>query len=304
MPSDLEAVSPVALRQALAELLSSDPAVRVLSYLIGNPDRMLRWAHSVGVASHPALRAAVSAVPPQELRALGGEAAEEPLFLWTGLIDILNFLGLYGRCAAPPEGRKPRVLDFGCSGGRLLRYLEMHDGVEPFAVDANPAVVEWCQLNLPRVVTLLQAGRQRLPFSDAYFDLVFAPSLFTGGVPGRVQGCFDEITRVLAPGGLLLAVTNGPTMLTTIRDSAAHQAAFGIDPAQAEELAATLTAEGRVHLPLPDAAADAPAEERDGRTFIQPGYPAARWNTTAFEVLEHIPAALRNWQDIVVLRRK
>jgi SAM-dependent methyltransferase len=167
------------------------------------------------------LREAVAPVPPAELRRLGG-SPDEPVFLWTGLVDVINFLGIYARRGALPEGRKPRVLDFGCGIGRLTRFLEMHDGVEAFGLDANPATVEWCQLNLARVQTLLQAGRQKLPFGDGLFDFVYAATLFAEGVPGRMRQCLDEITRVMAPGGLLLAVTYGPTALATIAASAAH----------------------------------------------------------------------------------
>jgi hypothetical protein len=116
---------------------------------------------------------------------------------------------------------------------------------------------------------------------------------------------FDEITRVLSPGGLLLAVTYGPTALTTIRGSPTHQAMFRITAARAAELLDTLPAEGRIHVPY---AADAAPRERseagDGYSFIHPDYPAEHWNTGAFEVLQHIPGGLRGWQDIVVLRRR
>jgi len=303
MPSFLETISPEPMRRALTELTAADAATRVQLYLLGQ-DRLLQWAHSVGVATNAALRARVSPVPPQELRRLDA-APEEPIYLWTGLVDITNFFGIYQRLATPPTDHKPRVLDFGCGSGRIARYLNMHEAVEAFGVDANPLLVEWCQLNLDRVMTLLQAGRQRLPFGDALFDFVYATSLFTGAAPSRMQQCFDEVTRVLAPGGLLLAVTYGPTALNTIRGSPTHQATLQIDAARAAELIETLPAAGRIHLPNAAATARADqADERDGYTFIHPDYSAEHWNTAAFEVLQHIPGGLRGWQDIVVLRRK
>jgi SAM-dependent methyltransferase len=303
MPTFLEAISPEPMRRLLAELTATDAAMRVQSYLLG-PDRLLEWAHSVGVATNAALRASVSPVPPLEMRRLEA-APEEPIYLWTGLVDITNFFAIYQRQGTPPADRKPRVLDFGCGSGRIARYLNMHEAVEAFGVDANPLLVEWCQLNLDRVVTLLQAGRQRLPFGDALFDFVYTMSLFTGAAQSRMQQCFDEVTRVLAPGGLLLAVTYGPAALNTIRGSPAHQAMLQIDEARTAELIETLPAEGRIHLPYAAGTARADqADEHDGYTFIHPDYPAEHWNTAAFEVLQHMPGGLRGWQDIVVLRRK
>lgn len=301
MATVLEAISPEPMRQRLAELCAADPAARVLSWLLGSPERMLQWAHTVGMVAHPALRDTVAPVPSPELRRLGG-SPEEPVFLWTGLADVTNFLGIYARLGSPPAGRKPRVLDFGCGIGRLTRYLEMHDGIEAFGLDANPTAVEWCQLNLPRVLTLLQAGRQKLPFGDGLFDLVYAAALFAEGTQSRMRLCLDEITRVMAPGALLLAVTYGPTALATIGASAAHQAQTGIDAARAAELSETLAKEGRVHVPL--RAGEGAPEDQEGRMFIHPAYPGTHWNNDAFAVVEHIPGGLRSWQDIVVLRRK
>jgi SAM-dependent methyltransferase len=224
------------------------------------------------------------------------------VFLWTGLADVTNFLGIHARLGSIPPGRKPRVLDFGCGAGRLTRFLEMHDGIEAFGVDANPAAVEWCQLNLEHVLTLLQAGRQKLPFGDALFDLVYSMTLFAETPQSRMRQCLDEITRVMAPGGLLLAVTYGPTAMETIRTSSAHQETMRIGAARAVELAELLAKDGRVHVPFRDG--EGPPDEQEGRTFIHPAYPPMHWNTDAFEVVEHIPGGLRNWQDIVVLRRK
>jgi len=296
MPTFLEAISPEPMRRQLAELVASDPETRVQSYLLGQ-DRMLQWAHTLGLANHADLRARLSPVPPLELRRVDS-APEEPLYLWSGLMDISSFFAIYQRLGDQPLDRPTRVLDFGCGSGRLARYLNMHEDVEPFAVDANPLLVEWCQLNLDRAVTLLQAGRQRLPFGDGMFDFIYAPSLFTGAAHERMQPWFDEVTRVLAAGGLLLAVTYGPTALAAIRASAAHRATFQITPARAAELIEALPLEGRIHLPLE--ASDA----GEGFTFIHPDYAAANWNPEAFEILQHIPGGLRAWQDIVVLQRR
>jgi SAM-dependent methyltransferase len=300
MPTFLETISPEPMRRQLGQLVANDPATRVLSFLLG-PDRLLQWAHTVGPGNHEALRERLSPVPPPDLRRLDG-SAEEPVYLWTGLVDVMNFFAIYQRMGTPPDDRKPRVLDFGCGSGRLARYLNMHDEVEAFGVDSHALAVEWCQLNLDRVVTLLQAGRQQLPFGGAHFDLVYAMTLFTGAVHSRMRQWFDEVTRVLAPGGLLLAVTYGPTALNTIRTSAAHQATFRITAERAAELLEALPAEGSIHEPRGGDGGEPAAD--DGASFIHPDYPAANWTSEAFEVLQHIPGGLRGWQDIVVLQRK
>jgi hypothetical protein len=70
MPTVLEAISPEAMRRQLAELSATDAQTQVLSHLLGQPDRLLMWAHTLGVGSNPSQRDAASPVPPHELRAL------------------------------------------------------------------------------------------------------------------------------------------------------------------------------------------------------------------------------------------
>ena len=301
MPTVLESISPEPMRRRLTELCATDATARVLTYLLASQEKLLQWAHTIGVVAQPALRDAVAPVPPLEMRRLSG-SPDEALFLWTGLVDVTNLLGIHARLASLPAGPKPRVLDFGCGVGRLTRFLEMHDGIEAFGLDANPAAVEWCQLSLGHVLTLLQAGRQKLPFGDSLFDLVYSMTLFTETPQRRMQQCLDEITRVMAPGGLLLAITYGPTAVETIRSSPAHQESMRIDATRAAELAEQLPKDGRVHVPFHDG--EGAPDEQEGRTFIHPSHAAMHWNTDAFEVVEHIPGGLRHWQDIVVLRRK
>jgi hypothetical protein len=101
----------------------------------------------------------------------------------------------------------------------------------------------------------------------------------------------------------LLAVTYGTTALATIAASPAHREQMGLDAARVAELSETLTKEGLVHVPL--RTTEGAADEQEGRTFIHPpAHRGTHWGADAFEVVEHIPGGLRNWQDIVVLRRK
>lgn len=75
-----------------------------------------------------------------------------------------------------------RILDFGCSGGRVLRWFEeeAYQGVECWGCDIDAAAINWSQKNLmPPFKFFTNSTAPHLPFKDNSFDLIFAGSVFT-----------------------------------------------------------------------------------------------------------------------------
>lgn len=75
-----------------------------------------------------------------------------------------------------------RILDFGCSGGRVLRWFEeeAYSGVECWGCDIDAAAIDWSQKNLmPPFKFFTNSTSPHLPFRDSFFDLIFAGSVFT-----------------------------------------------------------------------------------------------------------------------------
>jgi ubiquinone/menaquinone biosynthesis C-methylase UbiE len=89
-------------------------------------------------------------------------------------------------------------LDVGCSTGFLVRSLRKN-GVEAFGLDVNGG--EFLE-DVGEYLSVVDAGRDRFPFSDNQFDLVTAiTSLdYTKNYPHAL----DEICRVLRKEGKLL----------------------------------------------------------------------------------------------------
>jgi SAM-dependent methyltransferase len=96
------------------------------------------------------------------------------------------------------------VLEFGCSAGRMIRWLRPEaDRCRIVGADISAEAVYWCQENLGApfafVMTTLEP---HLPFRDASFDLVFSGSVFTH-IDDLADAWLAELARVLKPGGFV-----------------------------------------------------------------------------------------------------
>jgi SAM-dependent methyltransferase len=106
------------------------------------------------------------------------------------------------------------LLDFGVGWGRIIRFF-LKD-VEPaglHGVDVSVQFLELCRdLGIPGTLSLIDPVGS-LPYADNFFDLVYAYSVFTH-LPERVADIWlNEISRVLRPGGLLVATVQPPRFL-------------------------------------------------------------------------------------------
>lgn len=103
-----------------------------------------------------------------------------PKNLWVGYADTPEEYILSGKRHVSKifemTGRSnyPRVLEFGCAAGRMMRHFKGNI----WGVDISADHVNWCKQNLPfKFATITTIPH--LPFRDDYFDLVFAGSVFT-----------------------------------------------------------------------------------------------------------------------------
>lgn len=109
--------------------------------------------------------------------------------------------------------RPLRVLEVGSgTGGFAARIAAALPGVRLTAIDQSPRFVE---LTRSRGVEARVGDAQDLPFGDEAFDVVAALWMLYH-VPD-VGGAIAEARRVLRPGGLFVAVTNGDGHLAELR---------------------------------------------------------------------------------------
>ncbi|MGF1471165.1 MAG: class I SAM-dependent methyltransferase [Rubrobacteraceae bacterium] len=102
------------------------------------------------------------------------------------------------------------ILEIGCGDGKLWRENlgRLPEGWTVVLTDASPGMVRESEQNLDaHMFDFRTADAQKLPFEDRSFDAVVANHMLYH-VPDRPRA-FSEITRVLKPGGILYAATNG-----------------------------------------------------------------------------------------------
>lgn len=134
-------------------------------------------------------------------------------------LNVADYFEIGGACAETIKsilsrngldiGNFHAVLDFGCGVGRVIRHFQHLKGTKLFGSDINPAFVEWCKANLPFAEFALNEACPPLIHSSGIFDLVYAFSVFTH-LPEPFQTLwFQELSRVLIPGGYLVMTTHG-----------------------------------------------------------------------------------------------
>jgi SAM-dependent methyltransferase len=98
-----------------------------------------------------------------------------------------------------PDWRDKAILDAGCGTGAILKRLG--DAAKNRGVDLAPEAIAFCHA---RGLTNVQQGDIRtLPFPDAAFDAAICSSVLCSERVPDVAAVLRELSRVLAPGGLL-----------------------------------------------------------------------------------------------------
>lgn len=110
--------------------------------------------------------------------------------------------GLYREVAAQlPRLDSGRLLDIGTGSGLMLK--EVHDimpEVELFGLDMSAAAIRVARRNLAGMEVDLRVGSiEHAPYDDGFFDLAMCQSSMSYWQ--NPVACFDEIHRVLKPGG-------------------------------------------------------------------------------------------------------
>jgi SAM-dependent methyltransferase len=158
--------------------------------------------------SHPGFR-----VPPLFLsyEAFGHTSREQ--YYRTGTAHAELIAQTFREHLTHPE---PRVCEWGCGPGRVVRYLpEKLAGTAAsiYAVDLNPRSVAWCRRNLSGVSFEHNGLHPPLSFPDGFFDFIYAISVFTHLDEQGWAEWIEELYRVTRENGVVFFTTLGKNSL-------------------------------------------------------------------------------------------
>jgi len=135
-------------------------------------------------------------------------------------VDPLDLVVAAVREALPAHRGMPDVLEVGCGPGAFAaRLVEELPGIALLATDQSQRFVE---LTRERGVPAQLQDVQHLLAPDAAYDTVLALWMLYH-VPDLDRG-LAEVRRVLRPGGLFVAVTNGDEHVAALRREAGGEA--------------------------------------------------------------------------------
>jgi SAM-dependent methyltransferase len=231
-------------------------------------------------------------LPPQNLRLRVGATIDPVSFVRMGSSAFARIQ----RALEEYSGRKicdfPRILDWGCGCGRTLRYLS--DGLTNYrltGVDIDSGAIDWCREAFPHHEFLTINSRPPTPIPDETFDLIYGISVMTHLRQADHFSWLRELSRLSKPGGIVL--------LTTMGEMAFWRGKLPWS------LLAPWQFENRGFF---DSGRNSDLGELDidadyyRNIFISHDYIAQYW-TAYFNLLDILPGAICNVQDLVILQK-
>jgi glycosyltransferase involved in cell wall biosynthesis/SAM-dependent methyltransferase len=199
-----------------------------------------------------------------------------------------------------PLGSFRSWLDFGVGVGRLARMFKSFTG-RYAGIDVDLRAIVWVRENLPWVRAIHTTPGGRLPFPDAYFDMVASISVFSHMNEADQAFYLSELYRVAQPGAHLLITVHGQRALERAMNEAAVLELLGIDLNQLHGARAALLNGSGFHF-VRQAGHLTTNDYEYGVTFMSHRWIDSVWSKW-YEVLTVMPGGIHNFQDVVVLRR-
>jgi SAM-dependent methyltransferase len=209
------------------------------------------------------------------------------------------FTRAFAAACPVPFDQLGAILDFGVGVGRLARMFKGFRG-RYVGVDIDPRNIEWVSAHLDHVTPVLTEPRTPLPFPDNCFDAVFSISVFTHMNEADCLFYLHELARVTKPTGALVLSTQGNVALQRALTEPPVAMLLAMTPAELKTCQDALNGPRRfyfheqyTHLTQ--------ANYDYGMTFIEHSFMEAS-APAKFPLVESIPGALGDFQDLVVLR--
>lgn len=189
-------------------------------------------------------------------------------------------------------------LDFGCSSARVVRVLAAaYPEVDWHGCDPNEGAIEWSAATLKDIGFQVNPTRPPLPFAGASLDFAFAISIWSHFAEAPALLWFEEMRRIIKPGGHLIFTTHGWTSIAYYLETGERS------EEQLLEIALALLASGYYyHAEFGKQGDHGVVDDDWGTAFFTPGWVATNlcpdWHLVRFSSGRECGN-----QDLYVLRR-
>ena len=192
-----------------------------------------------------------------------------------------------------------RALDFGCSSGRLVRALSAaFPEVEWHGCDPLDGAIAWAAEHFPQIHWAHTTREPPLPYPDGRFDVVFALSIWSNFGERAALRWFNEMHRIITPGGRLALTLQG---WSTLQALAARQLWNRAD------LDIAMRAMYRGGFSFHDVFGEKGdwglSNEEWGWAYITPEW-VQTWLCPHWAVLAYRPGYIDDFQEMLVLERR
>lgn len=233
------------------------------------------------------------AQPPDSVHSMGRGplAAAGALYEADLVVDALASVGFDISSAS-------RVLDFGCSSGRVVRVLNAaYPHVGWVGCDPNDGAISWATEHLPGIEFFVSPQEPPLDLKVGSLDVAFAISIWSHFAPELGVPWFEEMHRLIRPGGYLVITTHGLQSVSFF----AHGGGRPLE--QAEEIERALFRDGFWYAPEFGEEGDwGVVNESWGACFLSPEWVLSQL-CPAWRVVEFAPGRNQSNQDVYVLQR-
>jgi ubiquinone/menaquinone biosynthesis C-methylase UbiE len=119
-----------------------------------------------------------------------------------------DFHRLIASHVTSPEGLA--VCEWGCGAGRIIRHFVNLAGVARMTgMDYDARMIDWCSHALPGITFVQNDLMPPSRFGNGEFDAAYCFSVFTHLSEVAHHAWFDEIARIVRPGGVFAFTTMG-----------------------------------------------------------------------------------------------
>jgi SAM-dependent methyltransferase len=265
-----------------------DSGLVAFDYVDGRTGRPFSDAHTY---FHPGPTAAYPELPDGARRRRVHGAEDENAFVLEGFSAFVKLQRVLERTVGRSYDDFTAMLDWGCGCGRFARYFAPLHPSAYVGVDVDADNAAWCDAQLPFGRFFGIPFHPPTPLDAGSFDLLVGISVLTHLGEADQDEWLRELSRIAAPGAILLLTTHGGASIARSGASARQVLAWResgfLDVGRSADLDDVLT-----------------TDERDyyRNVLHTPEYVRRSW-ARWFEVVDVVAGTIGNHQDVVVLRR-